>query len=106
MPKFLVHGNYIGEGIAGLLKEGGTSRRAAVETLVASVGGKVEALYYAFGDTDVYVLVDMPDNAAATALALKVNASGRVAIRTTPLMTPEDVDEAVKRTPDYRPPGR
>jgi uncharacterized protein with GYD domain len=106
MPKYLIHGNYVGEGIKGLLKEGGSSRRAAIEKLAASQGGSLESVYYAFGDTDIYVIVDMPDNASMAALALTAAASGAVTIKTTVLMTPEEVDEASKKTVDYRPPGR
>jgi len=106
MPKYLIHGNYIGEGIKGLLKEGGSSRRAAIEKLAASLGGTVESIYYAFGDTDVYVVVDMPDNVSMAAMALVAGASGAVTVKTTVLMSPEEVDEATKKTPDYRPPGQ
>jgi uncharacterized protein with GYD domain len=106
MPKYLVHGNYVGEGIKGLLEEGGSSRRAAIEKLVDSLGGSLESVYYAFGDTDIYLILDMPDNASMAALALVAGASGAVTVKTTVLMTPEEVDEAAKRTPDYRPPGQ
>lgn len=106
MAKYLIHGNYVGEGIKGLLKEGGSSRRAVVEKLVSSLDGSVEAVYYAFGETDIFVIVDMPDNASMTALALVVGASGAVTVKTTVLMTPEEVDEAAKKTPNYRPPGQ
>jgi uncharacterized protein with GYD domain len=106
MPKYMIHGNYVGEGIKGLLKEGGSSRRAAIEKLATSMGGSVEGVYYAFGETDVYVIVDMPDNASMAAVALVAAASGAVTVKTTVLMTPEEVDEAVKKTPDYRPPGQ
>jgi uncharacterized protein with GYD domain len=106
MPKYLIHGNYVGEGIKGLLKEGGSSRRSAVEKLADSLGGTVESVYYAFGDTDVYVVVDMPDNVSMAAMALVAGASGAVTVKTTVLMSPEEVDEATKKTPDYRPPGQ
>jgi uncharacterized protein with GYD domain len=105
MPKYLVQANYVGEGIKGLLKEGGSGRRAAVEKLVQSVGGKVDAIYYAFGETDVFIIADMPDNASMTAVALTVGASGAVNTKTTVLMTPEEVDVAVKKSPVYRAPG-
>lgn len=105
MPKYLIEATYVGVGVAGLLKEGGTRRRAAVEELFKSVGGTVEAFYYAFGDKDVYIIGDLPDNATATALALKVNASGAATCRTTVLITPQEVDQAVKKTATYRPPG-
>ncbi len=106
MPKYLIQANYVGEGVKGLLKDGGTSRRAAVDKLFQSQGGKVEALYYAFGETDCYVIGDLPDNATMSAVALTIAASGVVTVKTTVLMTPEEIDQAVKKTPNYRPPGK
>lgn len=106
MSKFLVQFNYTGEGVKGLLKEGGTSRRDATETLVKSLGGTLEAYYFAFGETDGCVIADLPDNTSMAAIALTVGASGAVTVKTTVLMTPEEVDEAVKKTPSYRPPGQ
>jgi uncharacterized protein with GYD domain len=106
MPKYLLRANYVGEGVKGLLKEGGTSRRAAAEKAVQSIGGKMEAFYYAFGDVDAYVIVDVPDNVSMAALALTISASGAVTVKTDVLMTAEDVDAATKKTPSYRPPGR
>ena len=106
MPKYLFQANYVGEGVKGLLKEGGSSRRAAVEKAAQSLGGKLEAFYYAFGDIDAYVIVDLPDNATATALALTVNSSGVTVVKTAVLMTPEEVDAAVKKSPSYRAPGQ
>jgi uncharacterized protein with GYD domain len=106
MPKYLIQANYVGEGVKGLIKEGGTSRRAAVEKLLQSQGGTVEAFYYAFGETDCYVIADLPDNATMSAVALTIGASGVVSIKTTVLMTPEEVDQAAKKTPSYRAPGK
>ena len=106
MPKYLAQCNYVGEGIKGLLKEGGSSRRAIVEKLVKSLGGTVEAFYYAFGETDLYVIADVPDNVSMATIALTVNATGTVTVKTTVLLTPEEVDEAAKKSPSYRPPGQ
>ena len=106
MPKYLVQANYVGDGIKGLLKEGGSTRRAAVEKLFGSVGGKVEAYYYAFGDTDLFVIADVPDNVTAAALSLIVNAAGAATARITVLLTTEEIDAATKKTPSYRPPGK
>jgi len=105
MAKYLIQANYVGEGIKGLLKEGGSARRAAVEKLLASVGGKVDSFYYAFGDTDAYVIVDAPDDVTVAGVALTVGASGLVTVKTTVLMTPEEVDQATKKSPAYRAPG-
>ena len=106
MPKYLLQANYVGEGVKGLLKEGGTSRRAAAEKVIQSVGGRLEAFYYAFGETDAFLIAEVPDHVSMAALALTVNASGAVATKTTVLMTPEEVDAATKKTPSYRAPGR
>ena len=106
MPKYLIQANYVGEGVKGLLKEGGTSRRAAAEKLIKSLGGAMEAFYYAFGETDVYVIAELPDNVSVASIALTISSSGAVTARTTVLMTPEEVDQAVKKTPSYRPPGQ
>ena len=106
MPKYMVQVNYVGEGIKGLLKDGGSVRKAAVEKLVDSMGGNVESMYYAFGDTDLFITAEMPDNASIAAVALLVSSSGAVTVKTTVLMTPADVDEAAKKTPVYSPPGQ
>jgi uncharacterized protein with GYD domain len=106
MPKYLVQANYVGEGLKGLLKEGGSSRRAAVEKLFGSVGGKVEAFYYAFGETDLFVIADAPDNVTAAALSLIVNAAGTATAKVTVLLTAEEIDAATKKTATYRPPGQ
>ena len=106
MAKYLFQSNYVGEGVKGLLKEGGSSRRAAVEKAAQSMGGKVEGFYYAFGDVDAYIIVDLPDNATAAAVALTVNASGAAVVKTTVLLTPEELDMAAKKTPSYRAPGK
>jgi uncharacterized protein with GYD domain len=105
MPKYLVKANYVGDGVKGLLKEGGSSRRAVVDKLIKSAGGKLETFYYAFGETDLYVIVDLPDNASMAAVALMVAASGVINLNTTVLMTPEELDNAAKKTPVYRAPG-
>ena len=105
MSKYLVKGSYAPEGAKGLQKEGGTSRRDTIDKLIQNMGGTLESLYFAFGDDDVYGIADLPDNTAAAAFAMAVNASGSVHIQTVVLMTPEEVDDATKHRVDYRPPG-
>jgi uncharacterized protein with GYD domain len=105
MPKYLVQASYLSKGIQGLLQEGGTRRLEAVEELFDSLGGKVEAFYFAFGEQDVYIIGELPDNASAASLVIKVNAAGTSTCRTVVLLTPQEVDEAVKKTSTYRPPG-
>jgi uncharacterized protein with GYD domain len=105
MPKFLLEVRYTREGLQGVVAKGGTARVEAGTAAVKSAGGKVEAFYFAFGETDVYLIADMPDNAAAAAVALTVGAAGGATVRTTPLLTPEEVDRATKAKVEYRPPG-
>lgn len=105
MPKYLVSASYTADGVKGLMKDGGSARRNAVEQVAKSVGASVEAFYFAFGDNDLYVIVDAPDNVAATAASLVVNASGGAEATTLPLLTPEEVDAATQKSTEYRPPG-
>ncbi len=106
MPKYLLQASYTAEGLRGLLKEGATKRKAAAEQLIDSLGGKLEAFYPAFGDTDVFLIVDAPDNESAAAASMAVGASGMVQVKTTVLLTPEEMDRATKKTVSYRPPGK
>jgi uncharacterized protein with GYD domain len=105
MPKYLFTGSYTAEGARGVLKEGGSGRRKATEKLIKSLGGTLEAYYFAFGSDDFYLIADLPSNTAAAAGALAAGATGGIATRTVVLMTPEEVDAATKLTPSYRPPG-
>ena len=104
-PSILIEASYTTEGTKGLMSEGGTTRRARVQNMVEAMGGKLEAFYYAFGDSDAFVIVDAPDNATTAAISLAVNSSGAVALKTTPLLTPEEIDQAAQKTVSYRPPG-
>ena len=106
MPKYLVQASYVGEGLHGLLKEGGSSRKGTVAQLIKGMGGTLESFYYAFGEHDVIGIAEFPDNETAAAFALAINASGTVKARTTVLMSPEEVDVATKKTVDYRAPGQ
>jgi uncharacterized protein with GYD domain len=105
VAKYLIEANYTQQGIKGVQSGGGSSRRDAIAQMVEGVGGKLEGLYFAFGERDVYVIVDLPDNESATAVALTVNSAGGAAVRTVVLLTPEEVDAAAQRSVDYRPPG-
>jgi len=105
VPKYLWKASYTTAGAKGVAAEGGSGRRDAVKRATESLGGTLEAFYFAFGDADVYVIADLPDNEAATAMALAVNSSGAVTLETTPLLTPEEVDAASKKSVEYRPAG-
>jgi uncharacterized protein with GYD domain len=106
MPRYMVTGSYTSEGLKGLLKEGGTGRRKAVESAVKSMGGHLEAYYFAFGDSDVVTIVDVPDNVTAAALAIGISSTGTVGTRTTVLLTAEEIDQATKKTLSFRPAGQ
>jgi uncharacterized protein with GYD domain len=105
MPKYLFTGSYTAEGARGVLAEGGSGRRDATEHLVASLGGTIEAYYFAFGSDDFFLIADLPGNAAAAAGALTAAASGAIHTRTIMLLTPEEIDAASKLSPRYRAPG-
>ena len=106
MSKYLIRGNYAVEGLKGLLKEGGSKRQATVARVLEGLGGKLEGFYWAFGDEDVVAICEMPDNVSAAALSLTVSASGAVSIKTTVLMTAEEMDQAVQKSVEFRPPGQ
>jgi uncharacterized protein with GYD domain len=105
MAKYLIQASYTLDGTKGLIKEGGSGRRAAVEQMLKGLGGKLESFYYAFGQTDVFIIVDVPDAKIAAAISLTVNAAGGAQVTTTPLMTPEEMDAACKKSVQYRAPG-
>ncbi len=104
MPKYLMRVSFTKDGVKDLAKEGGSKRRQAVEKFFASVGGKLEALYFAFGDTDVFGIVDFPDNVSAAAISLAANATAAVDVKVTVLITPEEMDQAAQKSQGLRPP--
>ena len=105
MPKYLVQARYTTQGIQGLVKDSASGRRSDVQTAVRAVGGHVAAFYYAFGEDDVVMIVDLPDNVKAAAIGLTSSATGAVRARITPLLTIEEVDQALDIQMNYRPPG-
>jgi uncharacterized protein with GYD domain len=106
MPKFMLKINYTVDGAKGVIKDGGSARRAVAQKAAESVGGRVEAFYFAFGDTDAYVIGDFPDAASAAAIAMTVSASGGASAQTVVLLTPEEMDGAARKSPMYTAPGR
>lgn len=105
MPKYLMQARYTTDGIQGLARDSASGRRSDVQAAVTALGGKVEAFYYAFGDDDAVMIVDLPDSVKAAALSLAISGSGAVRLRTTPLLTVEDVDQALEIRMRYRAPG-
>ena len=105
VPKFLVEAKYSAAGIRGLHSEGGSARLAATRALVESLGGTVECFYFAFGDTDAFIIVDLPDNATVAAVQMAVNGTGTISSRTVVLLTPSEMDDAAKRDVPFHPPA-
>ena len=106
MPKYLIQASYTPDGLKGLMKDKASGRKAAVSKAVEGIGGRLESFYYAFGADDAVLICDMADNVSAAALALSVAASGLVHVRTTPLLTIEEIDKAVSKSVNYVAPGR
>jgi len=107
MSKYLIKASYSADSVKGIMKEGGTGRVKAITTMVEEMGGSLEGFYFAFGDTDAYVIVDMPGgNVDAAVVAATVGSSGAMTkYETVTLLTPEEVDVAVQKAVNYRPPG-
>lgn len=105
MATYLLQVSYTTDGLKGVLKEGGSSRRTMVDGMVKSLGGTLESFYYAFGDDDVYATVQLPDNVTAAAVSLAVSASGAARSKVVVLLTPEELDAATKKSVGYRAPG-
>ena len=105
MPKYLFEANYTPEGVRGLKDAGAASRAKAVDDMATALGGSLESFYFAFGDVDAYVVVDLPDDEAAAAAAFTVGASPMTALKTVKLLTLEEADAAIGRSVSYRPPG-
>jgi uncharacterized protein with GYD domain len=105
MPLYLWQASYTPSGAQGLLKDGGTKRRQVIQQMIEKAGGKLQSLYFAFGDADVVGVAEFPNQVTAAAISLAVNASGAVHLRTTLLLTAEEIDGAAKQSVGYRPPG-
>jgi uncharacterized protein with GYD domain len=105
MKKYLIKASYNSAGIKGLIEDGGSQRKLAVEKMLVGMGGRMESFYFAFGAHDVYAIAELPDDVSAAAVGLRINSSGLVSLSTTVLLSPEDIDAAVKKSVDYRAPG-
>ena len=105
MPRYLLQARYTTQGIEGLVKDSASGRRADVQAAVKALGGKLEAFYYAFGKEDAVLILELPDSTKAAALSLTVSGAGAVRVRTTPLLTVEEIDQALEIQMKYRAPG-
>ena len=105
MPRFLIEATYTLDGLRGLMKDGGSGRVDAVRKMAESVGGHLESFDFTFGERDTHVICELPDNKSAAAVAFAIGASGGATTKTVALLTPEEVDQAVQQSVDYRAPG-
>jgi uncharacterized protein with GYD domain len=105
MPKYLLEASYTSEGLQALIRDKATGRREAITRAVEATGGKVETLYFSFGEHDVVIVMEVNDNVSAAAIAIRVSASGLVRTKITPLLTIEEVDQSIQKTIEYRAPG-
>ena len=106
MPKYFIQASFTKQGLEGIMKAGGSARREVLAASAKSVGGSLEAFYFGFGESDAYLILDLPSNVEAAAIALVSSAAGAVTTKTTVLLTPEEIDQAVKKSVDYTPPGK
>lgn len=105
MPKYLYRASLSAEGLAGVIAEGPAARRQVVTEAVEALGGTLEAFYFAFGDDDVILICDMPDNATAAGFAMETASSGRVSVSTTVLLSEAEVEAAAAKKSGWRAPG-
>ena len=105
MKRFMFKVSYSKEGMQGVIKEGAASRRTAIEKMAAEMGGSISSFDFAFGDIDLYVISEMPDEITAAAVATAVAGSGAGTIETVVLLSAEDIDAAIGKHAPYRPPG-
>ena len=104
MPKYLFEASYSPDGIKGLKSEGGSARVSMTKALIERLGGTLECFYFALGDTDAFIVAELPDGATVAAVQMAVNSSGAIHSRTVALLTPSEIDEAAKLEVAFYPP--
>ena len=106
MGFYLVQASYGGD-IAKAMVKKPHDREKAVRAAIAAMGGKVHSFFFSFGDYDSAVIVEVPDNVTAAAVALGASAGGAVSrIRTTVLLTAAEAMDAMKLAKKYKPPPK
>ena len=105
MARYLIQAKYTQAGAKGLLKEGGTSRREALRQTIEGMGGTLHDLFYAFGNWDLFLITELPDDETAAAVSLNISAAGALEVSVTVIITPEVIDGAVQKSVSYRVPG-
>ena len=105
MPKYMIVATYSADGIKGVLREGGSARQTLIADIAKNLGGSLDAFYFAFGEDDVYSIVDLPDNVTAAAMAMNISAAGLVRCEVKVLLSPEEIDKSARTRMWFRPPG-
>ena len=108
MPYFMIQATYTGESWGAQINKPDQNRLEQLRPVVQKLGGTLETAYYTFGDYDIIGIAQFPDNQSAAAFSLAASAGGAVkAVRTTPLMTIEEGQDAMRKAAGagYRPPG-
>lgn len=105
MARYMLKASYTVEGAKGLMKDGGSGRRDAVQKMIESLGGRLECFYFTCGDGDAFAIVEVPDLVDIAAASLAINATGAARASTIVLLTAEEIDRAARLSVAYRPPG-
>jgi uncharacterized protein with GYD domain len=105
MPKFMIKAIYTPDGIKGLKKDTASGALEIRRSRLRAMGGKLDALYYALGDDNVFAIIDLPSHVHAASLGAAASASGLVETRTVSLLTVAEMDKALGEDVKYRPPG-
>jgi len=107
MPYYLLQAAYTGEAWGTQIGDP-QNRLEAIRPVVEGLGGRIESGFFAFGEYDIVLITEFPDNVSAAAFSVAASAGGAAkAIKTTPLMTIEEGMEVMRKAggSGYRPPG-
>ena len=102
MPKYLIQASYTAEGLKALKKESPLNRMWVVKDAVASVAGKLDSMYWALGEDEAILILDLPDAQTAAALSMHVGAAGLVRTKTTRLIALRDMEKSLAQVVDYQ----
>lgn len=107
MARYMIQASYNNQGVVDLVKNP-QDRSAAIGPLIEGLGGKMHSFDYCFGEYDVLVIAELPDNVSMAALAMAISAGGAVGgLKTTVLLSMDEAVEAMRKAGSvaYRPPG-
>jgi len=105
MPHYLQQVAYSREGWEALVANP-QDRIEAVRPAIEKLGGRIVQAWFSFGDYDIVVIADLPDNVSAAAIAMAFAAGGACkSVQTTPLISPAEAVQALRKAGEcgYRP---